>query len=42
MKLPRMKKLFAAFLRHQTDEKYVDRNVTSTEDRLSGAGYGDT
>jgi hypothetical protein len=36
MKLPRMKKLFADFLRHQTHEKYVYRNVTGTEDRLSG------
>jgi hypothetical protein len=42
MKLPHMKKLFADFLRHQTDEKYVYRNVTGTEDRLSGAGYTDT
>ena len=42
MKLPRMKKLFADFLRHQTHEKYVYRNVTGTEDRLSGAGYADS
>ena len=37
MKLPRMKKLFADFLRHQTHAKYVYRNVTGTDDRLSGA-----
>jgi hypothetical protein len=38
MKLPRMKKLFADFLRHQTDEKYVYRNVTGTDDRLDIIG----
>ena len=39
MKLPRMKKLFADFLRHQTHEKYMYRNVTGTDDSLSGAVY---
>jgi hypothetical protein len=42
MKLPRKKKFCANFLRHQTHETYVYRNVTGTDDRLSGAGYADT
>jgi prophage maintenance system killer protein len=42
MKLPRMKKLFADFLRHQTHEKYGYGNVMRTDDSLSGAGHADT